>query len=108
MAKRDFSRSGEIWSINNAKTRGHKGLINRRKNGKIDYVSFTHSPITQRTKNIRMSQNPDILDTQLSYIRPKLYLGKIEDLGKYFPDMKIRNSRDKSIVRKILKSGKLK
>ena len=83
MAKRDLSRSGEIWSINNAKTRGHKGLINRRKNGKIDYVSFTHSPFTQRTKNIRMNK----IAVKLNYYETKTVWNNKDRIMNYLLDL---------------------
>ena len=108
-SKKDKARAGEFWSVNNSRTKGHKGLITKRKkSGDIDYVSVTHSKKTQKRKNKKLIENPDSKDIRTAYVLPKLQHGKIKDLGKKHSDMKIKNKTDKSIIRKIKAKGKKK
>ena len=100
--------SGEIWSINNKKSLGHKAQIKRKKNNKIEYVSFTHSDITHRVKNIELQSNPDPTDKDNSHVLKKRFNGNINHLGKYQSNMKVTDPVDKSIIRRIMKHGKIK
>ena len=109
VSKKETARAGEFWSVNNSKTKGHKGLITKRKkNNKIEYITVTHSKITQKRKNKKLVKNPDPSDNRQAYVLPKLQKGKIKDLGKKHPEMKIKNKTDKAIVRKIKAKSKKK
>ena len=98
------ARAGEVWSVNDKIARGHPSLITKRKKqDRIEYLPTTHSPRTFGRKNIKLQQNFDIEEKTNSYILSKIYQGEIKDLGKYHPELYVRNNIDKSIIR-ILKN----
>lgn len=102
-SKKD-ARAGEFWSVNDAKTRGHKSLIvKRRKDNTIMHIPSTHKDITRNMRNIRLIENPDSTDVSPAYILPRTQITKINNLGKYHPNMKIINTTDKAVVRNIKK-----
>ncbi len=101
-------QSGKVYNINNKKSLGHPGRIKQYKNGTIKYTSFTHSDVTQRVNNIPLNSNPDINDLSPSYVRPRVFVGHVEDVGLLKENMIIKDSNDKSILRKLMKKGSLK
>ena len=99
---RKYARAGEFWTINDARTKGHKSLITkRRKSGVIEHIPTTHKEQTRRMRNIKLKENPQFDDDSDSYILPKLQYSKTSKLGKYQPNMRIKNTTDKSVVRYI-------
>lgn len=101
-------RAGEFWSINDAKTRGHKSQITKQKGSKVEHIPITHSPTTRNMKNIKLKENPQPTDKRESYAVPKVQTSSTKYIGKKQPDMKIRNATDKSIMRHIKKEHKKK
>ena len=57
--KRKEVRAGEIWVINDIRTRGHKSRITRSKDEVVEHIPITHSPETRRIKNIPLKSNPN-------------------------------------------------
>lgn len=108
MKKKQDARAGEFWSINNAKARGHKSIITKRKKADvIEYVSTTHTEKPKhKRKNVRLTQNPQPDDNRIAYVVPYVQKAPINDLGKYHPDMVVKNKTDKSIIRKIKSKNK--
>ena len=100
------ARAGEFWNINNKVTRGHKSLLTKRFKDDIEYIPTTHAPFYKRRRNKKLFENPEPNDVQDSYIVPKVHKGIINNLGKYHPDMRIKNATDKSVVRNIKKRHK--
>lgn len=105
--------SGEFWSVNDAKTRGHKSLITSvtkkdRKQGNFKHLPVTHAKTTRQKKNIKLTDKPDPndKDTRASHILSKTQKAKIDNLGKKQNNMKIKNPIDKSIIRNIKKKAK--
>lgn len=100
-------RAGEFASINTASASGHKGdIAKRKKNGKITTFTITHSPYTHGRKNIQLKENPQPNDKRKAYVvkKPKKVTDK--NIGKRHPEMKIKNSTDKSIMRKLKTNAK--
>ncbi len=110
-SKKYYAKAGEVWSINDAKTRGHKSLITKRKKSepeKIEHIPITHSPKTRNIKNIELQENPELNKDEKSYILPTIQKSKVKDLGKKQNDIQIKNLIDKSIIRHIKKKNKKK
>ena len=99
-------RAGEIWVINDIRTRGHKSHITRSKNNVVEHIPITHSPETRKMKNIPLRKNPNPQDNKQSYILPKVQVSQKKYLGRKHPEYKIKNPIDKSIIRHIKKKGK--
>lgn len=107
--KKDEARAGEFWSVNNKKTAGHPGQITKRtKHDNVEYIVTTHSKKTFNRTNIKLVENPNEEDPRTAYVVPRLQRGKIKDLGKKHPEMKIKNTTDKAVIRHIKKQGKKK
>jgi hypothetical protein len=105
--------SGEFWSINDSKTKGHKSLVtssnkNETKKGSFQHLPITHALKTRDMKNIELLINPDSYDEdpRPSHILPKTQKSKIIGLGKKHNHLKIKNPIDKSIIRNIKKKAK--
>lgn len=104
VAKRNSARAGEFWTVNDAKTRGHKALLTKRtKKGVVYHIPTTHSPQTRKMKNIPLRKNPQKNKKEKAYVLPKLQKTRVKHLGKKQSNMKIRNKHDKAVVRKIKK-----
>ena len=93
--------AGDYWSVNDSFGRGHPSIITKRKKGKVEHISITHSPSTRRKRNIKLRKNPKKGDKDDSYIVPKVAVARIADLGKKHQDMSIKDPVDKSIIRKM-------
>lgn len=104
--KRKEVKAGEIWVINDAKTRGHKTRITRNKKEVVEHIPITHKPETRRMKNIPLQENPKKGDNEIAYILPKVQTSQKKHLGKKHPEYVIKNPIDKSIIRHIKKKGK--
>ncbi len=97
-------QAGQVRTINDAKTRGHKSLITKvNKKGIVSHEPTTHVPKTRGIKNIELMENWDKNDKRKSYVIPKLQKTSLKYVGKIHPDMKNRNAIDKSICRHIKK-----
>lgn len=106
---KEEARAGEFWSVNNKRTAGHPAQITKRtKNNKVEYIATTHSKKTFNRSNIKLIENPDKQDVRPAYVLPRVQKGKIKDLGKNHPEMKIKNPTDKAVVRHIKKQGRKK
>ena len=99
-------RAGEIWSINDGKTRGHKSIITKNKQETVLHIPITHSPVTRKMKNIKLQENPNFADIRPSYILPRLQKSQKKFLGRQHSEMKIKNASDKSVIRHIKKKSK--
>lgn len=97
------AKAGEFWTINDAKTRGHKTLITKNKEKCVEHIPITHSPITRNKRNIKLKTNPDKMDSKDSYILAKVQYSNKKYLGKSHPELKIVDATDKSIIRHIKK-----
>ncbi len=99
--------TGKVYSINDARTRGHKSLITyKEKNGVVAHIPTTHSPETRHIKNILLNSNFDKNDKQPAYILPIQQYTVEKYVGKYYPDLYPRNSQDKAVIRHIKKQKK--
>ena len=101
--KRKEVRAGEIWVINDIRTRGHKSRITRSKDEVVEHIPITHSPETRRIKNIPLKSNPNPKDDKQAYILPKVQVSEKKYLGRKHPEYVIKNPIDKSVVRHITK-----
>ena len=99
-------KAGEIWSINDGKTRGHKSRITKNKTDVVEHIPITHSPETRRMKNIPLQENPNPQDDRRSYVLPKIQVSQKKYLGRNHPELRIINPTDKSVLRYIKKKGK--
>lgn len=107
--KKSKARAGEFWSVNSKETLGHKGLITKRKkSGKVEVITTTHSPYTRGKKNAKLQENPQKEDKRTAYAVKKVHKLKVKQLGKKQPDMKIKNKTDKAIIRNIKNQDKRK
>lgn len=113
--KLKYARAGEVWSINDKKTNGHKSTIlsnnkTDRKKGVVKHAPITHAPKTRGMKNIELKENPDKNNTKNdirpSYILPKAQKSKQEAKARKNNDTKIKNPIDKAIRRHIKKISK--
>lgn len=104
--KRKEVRAGEIWVINDGKTRGHKSRITRNKPDMIEHIPITHSPETRKMKNVPLQENPKPGDVNKAYILPKVQTSQKKYLGRKHPEYVIKNPIDKSVIRHIKKKGK--
>lgn len=100
-------RRGWFYSWNSWKALGHKGRVVNIKNGKAKVVLVTHSKRTLKQRNIPLKENPDKEDTQNAYVLKYPQEIPVSKAGKHHPGMKVRNSHDKSIFRKVGKKKKL-
>lgn len=102
-------QKGKVYAVNNKRIRGHKSLIINLSEFDIDTIVFTHAPVTRRIPNIRLQENPDPTDfdengnLRETYILKSIQRANIKELGKSYPNFKIKNSVDKSIIRHIKK-----
>ena len=102
--KKKVIRSGDFYSINTKRAKGHKGQLRKlKKNGTADSVIVTHSKYTRGRKNIELCENPQPGDTRKAYLVPKPEKVKIKQVGKHHPDMKIKNKTDKAKARNVAK-----
>ena len=69
-------RAGEIWVINDAKTRGHKTRITKNKTKVVEHIPITHAPETRRMKNIQLQENPNPKDSKKAYVLPKIQISQ--------------------------------
>ncbi|MBQ3492501.1 MAG: hypothetical protein IJA88_00155 [Clostridia bacterium] len=110
-----FARAGEVWSVNDKDTAGHKSVIlsnNKadRKKGEVKHSPITHAPTTRKMKNIILQENPDHKNAKKgdkpSYILPKAQISKNTVKAQKRDYVKIKNPIDKSIRRHIQKVSK--
>lgn len=104
--KRHNVKAGEIWVINDGKTKGHKTIITKNSANTVKHIPITHSPITRKRKNYKLEENPSKDDNRTSYILPKVQISNKKFLGREHPEMKIVNPIDKSKIRYIKKKSK--
>lgn len=97
-------RSGEFYSINTVKVKGHKGTLRDvTKNGTATAVVITHSKYTRGRKNIELCENPQGEDRTAYVVTQPENINIKKHIGKKHPNMKIKNAVDKSKVRNIAK-----
>ncbi len=102
---------GQIRPVNNKETRGHNGyLITKNgsgENAEFGYVSFTHSEITKKRRNVKLLQNPNPNDTTTSYAVNKAKHAKANELGDQKTGWRF-NKKDKKTIKKIFNKKKKK
>lgn len=109
MDKNSKIRRGDVYAINNSRIRGHRSLIINLDEFNIDTIVFTHAPSTRKIPNIKLQSNPDITDLdefgnlRNTYILKSILKANIHDVGKYYPNFRVKNPIDKSIIRNIKK-----
>lgn len=103
--KKEPVRAGQIRTINDSIARGHKGAVLRvnQKRGTADTGILTHAPRTRGRDNIKLQQNPDPKDNSTSYVVKNKHTAKMKNVGKNHPNMQIKNSSDKSLMRHMKK-----
>lgn len=104
MAKR--IQRGQFYSINNKQIKGHKGRVVSVKKGKVKAVVVTHSRFVKENKGkdkktIQLNKNPDKKDKRKAFVSRKPKYAKLNQIGKHHPNMKVTDSKDKSVFRKI-------
>ena len=98
---------GKVYAVNNSKIRGHRSLIINLDEINVDTIVFTHAPSTRKIPNIKLQSNPDLTDLdengnlRNTYILKSIQKANIKDVGKFYPNFKVKNQVDKSIIRKI-------
>ena len=100
-------RAGEVASINTKRASGHKGSIAKvKKTGEISAFTLTHSKYTHGRKNIPLVVNPQKNDKRKAYVVKKPHKVAEKHIGKHHPNVRIKNSTDKSIMRKLRTTAK--
>ena len=97
--KRKFKKH---FRINRSKqSHNHPAYVIRKIGDSFDYISLTHSPITDSKKNVKLKQNPNPKDRANSYARPFFRRDPI----KKFSKKKLRgwkiSKKDKCRIRRI-------
>lgn len=108
MNKRKIAKRGEIWSINDRKTRGHNSIIvqgNAQKSSVL-HIPITHAETTRNMRNIDLFTNPNKQDPKISRVIPKVQKSHEKSLGRKNTNIIIKDPRDKSIIRHIKKNKK--
>ena len=101
-------QEGQIRKINDKRTRGHSSSIlkvNSKKNI-VYHDPTTHSPDTDKQKNIPLQENWQKGNLERAYIRPKAQKTRLENVGNVNEKMICKNVVDKSILRHIKKQIK--
>lgn len=106
--KRKEVRAGEIWVINDGKTKGHKTLITKNSENFVKHIPITHSPFTRKIKNYELEENPKEGDLRKSHILTRVQISQKKYLGREHPEYKIKNPIDKSKIRHVKKKSKQK
>ena len=102
--KKEIFRSGNFYSINTKRAKGHKGQLRElNKNGTAKGIIVTHAPYTRGKQKIQFCQNPQSGDNRKAYVVSKPEKINVKQLGKHHPDMKVKNSNDKAKIRNIVK-----
>lgn len=100
-------RRGMFYSINSRSARGHKGRLVSVKNKQAKLVQVTHHKKVKIKnkiiKTIPLNKNPDKNDSKNADVMPKPIVTNSIKLGKYHPNMKVKDATDKSIFRNIAK-----
>lgn len=105
-----FARAGEVWVINDKKTRGHKSIITSnnkkdRKKGIVKHIPITHAQKTNGVKNLKLQENPEKeIDNKNSYVLKKMQKSKNTANAHKKENLQIKNPIDKSIRRHIQKN----
>ena len=100
-----FNKRSEFRMNGNKGAKGHPAYIYQKVGDSYKFIGITHSPITQRVRNIKLDKNPNPYDTQDSYARPKPGIGKISRFGKKKKGWKLSKT-DKKKMRKIAYKAK--
>ena len=64
------------------------------------FVGVTHSDVTNNTKNIQLSKNPDSTDNKPAYYIPEASSDKVSSFGKKYSNWKMPE-KDKKEIRKL-------
>ena len=64
------------------------------------FVGITHSDVTNNTKNIQLSKNPDPTDNKPAYYIPEASSDKVSSFGKKYSNWKMPE-KDKKEIRKL-------
>lgn len=85
------------------KTNGHPAYIYAKVGGKYKYIGITHSPITNKVKNIKLDTNPNPKDNKTAYVRPSAKQAKVKKFkNNTLKDWKMSNS-DKQKIKPLTK-----
>ena len=88
----------------NKKT-GHPAYIYQKVGNDYKYIGITHAPVTQKTKNIKLEENPNPEDKRTAYARPKTKTAKTKFFGAKKPKWKV-GEKDKEKINTIIKKSK--
>lgn len=114
-SKKYNAKAGEVWYVNDKKTKGHKSLITKRRKSDyemVEHIPITHSRKTNNTKNIKLQENPDKNPNsknktkKASRVVPTVQKTHYSNLGSKRDDVKITNPNDKAIIRHIKNKSK--
>lgn len=109
MQEKEKIKAGEAATIKSRRASGHKGFIaKRKKTGEIKAHTITHSKYTNKRKNIKLQVNPQSDDTEPAYVVKRAHKITDDHIGKRHPDLKITNTIDKSVMRKLRTQAKRK
>lgn len=81
-------------------SKNHPTYIYKKVNDNYVYIGITHSPITNNTKNIKLSKNPDPTDNKVAYYIPEAKSDKVSSFGKKYSNWKMPE-KDKKEIRKL-------
>ena len=97
-----FTKRNHFRVNNSKKVLGHPTYIYKRVGIKYYFIGMTHSEITQGTKNIKLSKNPNPNDQRDSYVRPFSSEEYVNKFGKKKKGWKL-SKVDKKVIKKIEK-----
>lgn len=87
------------------KDTGHPSYIYEKVGSKYVFIGLTHSPITHKTKNIKLDKNPNPQDNKDAYFRPKPKEAPAKRFKKKESGWKLSQS-DKKKADKIVNDSK--
>ncbi|MBQ8425662.1 MAG: hypothetical protein IJX17_06535 [Clostridia bacterium] len=110
-SKKYNAKAGEIWYVNDKKTKGHKSIITKRRKSNyemVEHIPITHSRKTNNIKNIKLQENPEKNNKskKASRVMPIVQKTHYSNLGSKRDDVIIINPNDKAIIRHIKKKSK--
>lgn len=100
-----FNKRNEFRANNSKDAKGHPAYIFQKVGDEYRFIGITHSPITDRVRNIKLDKNPNPKDQRDSYARPKAKTEKIKRFGKKKKGWKLSKA-DKRKMREIARKTK--
>ena len=84
----------------NAGTKGHPAYIYKKVGSDFHFIGITHSPITDRTRNIPLAINPDPGSNEKSFVRPYKEAKHKKNFGASHEKWKL-SRRDRKMISRL-------